>query len=346
MSAPYLPVPRDMDDLNPSLWSGLSEDVLCVIIENSDVQSQVTWSCTNHRFYEFASTLLWTELSIKRDTPQVKPPSKRCRFIANIKRQGQGVIGSLASTTHDFPLIRGRPALLPLQRVRRVCVNLTCMGINDYTILPNQVLLKYIDSVLLRLPSLVSFSFDGPFRAKTLRNLVKIRNLELLELRTLDAYSGRGEYYNYANRIYLPWKEMDIDFSCIAKLKKLRILKIGHLVNGEARRLAQGLRRLNLTGLEVSASSWTEGGRDRYLPTVGKETPSPIANLVDALESGDTEADLHVGSFPTTLRSLLLRDLYHYYELSEWETLWASTQACRDLSDIKLDLMNGQVVKR
>ena len=334
-----------MDDLDPSVWSGLPEDILCVIIENSDVQSQVTWSCTNHRFYDFASTLLWTELSIKRDTPRVKPPSGRCRFIMNIKRKGQRVTGSRASKTHDFPLIWGRPALLPLQRVRGVCVDLTCMGLDDYTILPNQVLLKYVDSVLSQLPGLVSFSFDGPFRAKTLRNIAKITSLEHLELRTLDAYSGRGEYYNYANRIYLPWKQMDIDFSSIAKLRKLKVLKIGHLVNGEARQLAQGIRGLNLTSLEVSASSWTEGGRDRYLSTVGREASSPIANLVAVLEYGDTEADLHQGSFPTTLRSLLLRDLYHYYELSEWEMLWASTQPCRDLSDIKLDLMNGQVVK-
>lgn len=332
-----------MDDIDSSIWSNLSEDILCVIIENSSFQSQVTWSCVSHRFYDYASTLVWADLSIKRSVPRVKPPSSRCRFIMNIRRKDHSSLA--AAKTHDFPLIWGRPALLPLQRVKRLCVNMAIMGIDSWSMFPNQLLLKYIGIILLLLPGLVGFSFDGPFRARTLRGIVKNWNLQYLELRTLDAYSGRGDCYNPANAYYLPRQEMPIDFSPIGDLQKLRVFKIGHVVTSEAGTLAQGIKGLLLTTLEVSASFWANIGDDRYGPTGNKRGTSPIDTLVNALVLQSAEADLRRGSFPLSLRSLLLRDLYNYYELSQWETLWGSIQPCRELGEVTLDLMHDQFVE-
>ena len=263
--------------------------------------------------------------------------------MMNIRRKDHNLL--TRAQRHDFPLIWGRPALLPLQRVKRLCVKMTIMDIDDWSMFPNQLLLKYVGTVLLLLPSLVSLSFDGPFRAKTLGGIVKNRNLQYLELRTLDGYSGRGDCYNPANAYYLPRQEMVVDFSPIGDLQKLRVFKIGHLVTGEAGTLAQGIKGLPLTTLEVSASFWANTGGDRYGPTGNKRGTSPIDTLVNALVLENAEADLHGGSFPLSLKSLLLRDLYSCYELSQWETLYGSIQPCRELSEVTLDLVHDQVIK-
>lgn len=121
------------------------------------------------------------------------------------------------------------------------------------------------------MPNLESCCFEGLFYTSTLREVVRARNLHMLELRsnnnylsldlldldeTLEVQQGVVDYYEKSQ--YIGFQVMIVNFTLLSQLPFLRKLVVRRFVVGEATSLARGLGSLSvLEHLVIEVPHWS-----------------------------------------------------------------------------------------
>ena len=114
--------------------------------------------------------------------------------------------------------------------------------------------------------------------------------------------------------VWVPQRDLVLDFSAIARLQKLKSLKIGLLSTQEGERLAKTVLKLGLERLEVSCHSMDYDGsrqlRKRWVDSQSKV--SPLITFLSALCAENTTCgDVQSSSLRKTLKLFILKDTYH-----------------------------------
>lgn len=215
-------------------------------------------------------------------------------------------------TGRGFPYIEGKLAAPPGSLIQELRLDLREKH-NVIRQLPIDVTLPLL---LSRIPNAKYCTIEGAIYDMYLRELSRLRSLKSLKMRQADQYYKRACYVDLLLEKLVPieWKELVVNFGYLEPMASLQALKIGRLVEGEGVSLAQAIRGLNLSHLDVSASSFTvptddNEYEDRSNIEGTKNSPSPLITFIKEVSRGFLEDDK--GSFPPSLKTLVLRDRYH-----------------------------------
>lgn len=270
------------------LCSFLPEEIQTLIIKSSDFQTQVAWSCINHHYYNLTGPLIWSDLSIEPSL-QLTTVDKCERLLCTERRN------------------RGNP----LNWLKCLYVR---FGSHESVYNAAYSINRFLQSS----PNIVSFTLNGLCHSETLRILGTIEKLRYLDLKAPDFNRGQPNtcyVSSYDECSLFHWKPKALEFNYIMSLDDLTTLRIHCMKNDETLQVAQLVKKLKLTVLEISASRWNEKDKDRT-------QSSSFSSLITTLMQASTTLE----GFPTSLEKLMLRDVY-----------------CKTISvkDLRLSAMNG-----
>ncbi|KAL9002186.1 MAG: hypothetical protein Q9188_004866 [Gyalolechia gomerana] len=344
----------------PSIWSFLPNDILCIIVENCDRQTLISWSCTNSLFYNLASNILWRSLQI---LPQDLDGAHRtCRNSFGMdprifEKNKEGMLIPFLTNTpfrsHPlknvvFPLIAGQKPKLPAQRIKFLSVDFRGERRGQETIFQNRklIVLAFANSIE-QMTQLQRCHFEGRVFPQMMKPLLeKKHTLRELALRWGSEYlrateQGLGPSLVAFNQI--------LDLRVLAGLRQLRTLTIGRLVPQEARGLAEAVVKLRLEVLVV-VSAPPADNNDTNRSLVGtKDDESPLLIFLDCVcqlkPMIKTHAGFWEGGLPPTLRHLRLKDLYRSAKSNKKMTILNAIGNCTELRGLELRTMASTQLK-
>lgn len=295
------------------LWRSLSVSY----IQMETYANQITssdWSLsTRHRLFP-------TPIPYLRQTVTLNAPSNRdisiIRFLVQDgHRASEAPNMNKDGTGRGFPYIDGKLVALPGTHVQELELDLR--EISDFIEqLPIETTLPLL---LSQLPNAKYCAVEGAIYDLHLRELSRLQSLISLNMRRTDQYYRRAYFVDPEQGYLAPteWTELVVNFGYLEPMTSLRSLEIGRLVEGEGVSLARAIRGLQLSHLDVSASGFAQPMDDEdeneyegRSALEGTETsPSPLVTFIKEVSRGFSDDDQ--GSFPPSLKTLVLRDRYH-----------------------------------
>ena len=88
-----------MEELNPSIWANLPEDIVYHIIDESDPSTQISWATTSWKFSPYACARIWHTFRLS----QLYNGSyiTRANFLAGFRGDGTHIVGEEAYGQHS-----------------------------------------------------------------------------------------------------------------------------------------------------------------------------------------------------------------------------------------------------
>jgi len=324
-----------MANLDPSIWSGLSTDILLNIISQSDTVSQKQWAhvsriCRSHAYGEIWRTVRISGPSIDNYTSH----SVDGQTDAQQRNVWAGVVGLLIHAPSrynaypDITVPRNDSLPLPSSYVKG-------LEINNFWHSCQPDALKYcLPSLLEQLPRLERLSYDGVLLPGTLHEMVLVGGLKTLILRinSLAHDMSHGPLpTGFPTGI---WDE-PLDFGMLMGLSNLQSLVVGRLSGPEAQTLASVVPALRLTDCHISSTGWVANNGGRRSIAVSRTSPSPVTTFLDCLSTK--------GGFPSTLLRLRLDEMYRTTIFSLFQLVASTIQPCGDLTALKVTFVSDIV---
>lgn len=302
------------------LWRSLSVNYIQMETYANQITSS-NWSLST-RERLIATPTPYSDQTITLDTPS----NRR----ANPQERDNGIIRFLVQDGHrasvapnmnkdgtgpGFPYIDGKLVALPGTHVQELELDLR--EIRDFVEqLPIEIALPLL---LSRVPNAKYCAVEGAIYDPHLRELSRLQSLISLNMRRTDQYYRRAYFVDSEHGYLAPieWDELVVDFGYLEPMTSLRSLEIGRLVKAEGVSLARAVRGLQLSHLDVSASGFAQpmgdDDEDEYEGRADLEgtdtSPSPLVTFIKEVSRGFSDDDQ--GSFPPSLKTLVLRDRYH-----------------------------------
>lgn len=348
-------------ELDSPLWWKLPTEILCLIVENCDRRTLLSWSCTNQFFYEVASNILWETLRITSreliESSQAQGP--RALFVNGtyvdptmLKREHRKLLYFMENNalrprssrrSVGFPQMHNQEAKLPKLRVKRLELDLPLRG--SYGWFDESYEIKWtaaaVSKSLSLMPNLLFCSLEGPLRANNLGRIVQMRNLQGLKIRTKlkVAHQWHGGIYGIEHLI--PDGGQILDLERLARLIHLQNLIIGRLAPGEADGLAKAVLKVTkLTQLSISAIPPAGIASSRMDFAGSCDEESPILRFLEAIWQGGVSAGAPAQHhLPQSLRHLVLRDVYRPGRSKNQDLLLDTISPCSNLTSLELNLM-------
>ncbi|KAL9008127.1 MAG: hypothetical protein Q9173_006717 [Seirophora scorigena] len=348
---------------DPAFWSKLPPEIVAMIIETCDRETIINWSCTSSSFYDIASNVLWRSLSLSAEAlygfTQCELRDRHGKYLFKCKGMGRvsepfkrDMISFLdkkafrlsksSRTALAFPV---PSAKLPGERVRDLHVNFIADHPTEHCMMMMMTSQRHIEAAVRRLlelmPDLQSFSFEGILHRPALAALATIRNLRQLELRgEEDSLRDLDPYFD-GEAQPIPALSLLLDIHVLGNLSTLRKLTIGRLTPLEAHPLGAVIVRLELDYLFVSSAPPVSGA---HVPGDFRGTTEDVSPLLSVLKSilqhrcRKGTNDETAGTFPLTLRSLILRDHYRIWQQSNENVLLETVSNCRNLTYLEIQV--------
>ncbi|KAL9030189.1 MAG: hypothetical protein Q9196_001659 [Gyalolechia fulgens] len=341
----------------PSIWSRLPNELLCIIVENCDRQTLISWSCTSAFFYNLASNILWKSLHI---IPQdLEGAYTTCRNSSGMdmrrfdsNKEGKLIL-FLTNTLWSFRSrslgknvafsLGGRQEpKLPAQRVKSLSVDFRGVrrGQNNAVQNENLVLSAFTNSIE-QMNQLQRCQYEGLIFPQMMKPLEEKRHtLRDLGLRWESEYLPATEHG--LGPTLLAFNQI-LDLRVLAGLRQLRTLTIGRLVPREARGLAEAVVKLKLAVLIVGSAPPADND-DVNRSLVGtNDDESPLLTFLDCVcqlkPMTKTHAGFWEGGLPPTLRQLRLKDLYRPARSNKKRTILNAIGNCTKLQGLELRTM-------
>lgn len=331
-------------DPMPEIWCRLPNEILCTIIEHSDRQTRIAWSCTNAFFYNFSSNLLWKSLHI---TPKnlegvyndwldpnpfnlCEPDSDRERMLAPFLGYANNPLYfEFRKLAH--PGIQDSAPKLPAQRVK--FLNVDFLGLRFQQ--NREVMHRAFHGSLWQMDQLQRCHYEGRVFPRILEILLEKKDtLRELVLRWRSEYLQFSEGYPTGQTL---------DFRILSGLSQLQTLKIGRLSPYETWEFAQAVVTLRLEVLEVSSAPPADNNdtRRNLVGTVNLE--SPLLRFLGFVNQLKPRTKTHAGSWegglPSTLKNLTLRDLYRPAKTKKQRVILDAIANCKMLEQLELRTM-------
>lgn len=318
--------------LNPDIWPELNRDVLLNVIEQSDVPTQINWSCTSRDFFLIVSSKIWRSLRIRSSDITTyyhivsgQQVSTRANGILHFllensyrrhlkwghvfaRDRTDGVFIHRLNGVERFSKARQLTATLPIAHLKNVEID--NQGFDEKHPICSRIDMDHVLAALLkRIPTLQSFTYGGPLSAKNLATIVQVDALKILEIRNSNDVLQISP--SPARVINMPWIDLDQDWSILANLKALQALKIGRVIRCEAGGLAKGIASLNLRKLHVSCWGWELDNSDPRRSMPSSAHTSALVMFLNALLMLDIRGGQAYRGLPSTLEHIVLIDKYH-----------------------------------
>lgn len=250
-----MPPETNMEKLDASIWSRLPREMAYTVIDESDLQTQIEWSCTCLDLFLYVSNKIWRHLHLHEVTRS--PWKRRLRFLLEKRRYwpteeharisyGTELTGPLTCARKNTPrdTVNIALALPPLDHVR--CLDIGLDASNGCT---QSEIMDYLRALCRRCARLIACSFMGPLYQTTLLELAKIETLRSLSIRI--HVNNREEALVAPGGDFMPQDQLVLNFGVLSRLRTLRCLEIGDSVRQEAHGLARSLATLDLEELTV-----------------------------------------------------------------------------------------------
>lgn len=352
-----VPIWSCLPTAKPELWSKLRPELILIVLENSDRQTLISWSCTCRYYYDRASDVLWKSLYLRPKEVLQFSVHRRLdkRMVARgIKRDSNRIMFFLKEDAFRGRLSGGLaewtpPAKAPRHRVRQLRVNF--LGPDpkraNWASFPYSANSLWIEPDVSRLfglmPNLRAFSFDGMLHPATFHTIAFPRKLHTLKLR---ASVKKLQHLDYDRNVggaggAQTWNQI-LQFRSLSNLTSLRKLTVGRLVPDEAEGLAEAVVNLHLSHLSVfAAPPAVAGDQDFEISFRGKvHDESPILTFLRWIQQqgvhNGTAVGPGAGCLPLTLQVLGLKDHYRAWQPGNGDLLLHTVNPCRSL--VKLEL--------
>ncbi|KAI4192382.1 MAG: hypothetical protein LQ346_004331 [Caloplaca aetnensis] len=328
--------------IDERIWQKLPRDIVCHVIEQSDRDTQISWSCTSRLYYIVASNSLWKEVIMR---PAELVGYKRTRRLErrmqvdNLKRDSDLLINFLAEEAFRHPLkgfwinFASAAAKSPGERIK--CLDINFRGPLCLPDLTKSSKIRQTTSVLLSLvPSLRALAFDGMLDPQTFGSILHCSRLRALKIRgSADVLTSLAPNP--------PWNQI-LDLSCLGSLTNLRKLTIGRLVPREAQGLAKALVDLELSLLFISAAPPAAFEDLDFINNFrgDNDDESPLLTFLKSLRAVQQGQRFGSYSLPQSLQVLRLRDHYRGWErehiLGHENVLYEAVSGCRNLTHLEI----------
>lgn len=316
--------------LDPTIWSKLPHDVVLNVIEQSDLPTQINWSCTSRAIFLDASSKIWSSLRVRSSAITAYG-----LIVAGYRStdRADGVVHFLLESAYrrhnkwDHVLASDRTrefilrpngveryshrnqliATLPVSHVKDLGID--NQGFNDQHPICDQFDMDHVLSSLLQsLPKLRSVNYVGPLSAKTLAAIIQVDSLRVLQVRNGSDVLKVPTSPTATPTV--PWTDFPLDWSVLANLKDLQELEVGRLIHDEVRGLAKAVVSLNVRKLHLSCWGWEYENTlpSRSMPpTEGKSTLVEFLEALTTLDLGDGQMGR---GLPSSLEHLVLVDRF------------------------------------
>ncbi|KAI4191018.1 MAG: hypothetical protein L6R41_000407 [Letrouitia leprolyta] len=341
----------------PEIWCGLPNEILCAIIEQSDRETRLAWSCTNTFFYNFASNLLWRSLHI---TPKNlegswnKVVHKNVFDLQKFDGDKKGMLVPFLSHT-SFSLYRQcrklahsedyeRAPKLPAQRVKFLSIDFSWDKKDQTREFQNQeVIIHAFGESIGGMSQLQRCHYEGRLFADILEMLLDRKTKSTLRELVLR---WKSEYVRCTEHVII---SQIPDFRVLAGLGQLRTLSIGRLAPHEARGLAEAVVTLEaLEALEVSSAPPADDNDSQrnLFGTTRNESPLLIflSRVCQLRPMTKTYAGMW-GGLPSTLQHLRLKDIYRPVKSKKKRTILDAIGNCKKLRRLELRTMATNQLK-
>lgn len=344
----------EFEELNGTIWSKTPDDILNLVIEEADKETQANWSRTGSAFHEVSSALLWKEVFINVkylqtywEWTRTQPPP------SNVRPENGGIVDFLirGPAHRDFHqrsgTLHGDIAASPRTRIRQLWLGSELLEARETAKITDQELEIVLGFFALFMVRLHTLRFFGALSQGSLGQIVKFGSLRHL-------YLGRSKYVTDTHTSGLrpvPWAKLSLDFTHISDMQSLRTLTISHLVTLEAPGLAKAIQHLqHLTLLSLSVHYIATATRDTSWLTVSPSGVSPLIPFLETLSSRGDEArvgarDGVAGGFPRRLQTLTLVDHYHSNLPSLHQILQSAIKPCENLRNLAITFHNRNVTQ-
>ncbi|KAL8963447.1 MAG: hypothetical protein Q9183_005009 [Haloplaca sp. 2 TL-2023] len=356
---------KESGAMDSSLWGRLPLEIQCLIVEHSEYQTLLNWSCTSQFFYEIATNCLWESYTITSDDL-----NEYCRgdhnswtslgssavTLGSLQRKDEAVLGLLfkdalrqPSTLWPvgFPKVYGQTAKLPGSRIKTLRLDYAYSDPEEVDaasmlISEREAFESATKEIFAVMPNLRACSVDGqPFHPEILNQTTRV-----LQLRALTIRSEMQTVHGYW-RDDLPPSSLLLDFEKVAHLTQLRNLTVGRLAPRETTGLALAVHNLEgLTELSVSALP-PVGDNDIWIEDAGScRIESPVIMFLDKLWSlGRAAKNDKSHALPWGLKHLVLRDFYRPVLIKDHSILHQTITPCSDLETLRISILGIDHVK-
>ncbi|KAL8902363.1 MAG: hypothetical protein Q9207_004766 [Kuettlingeria erythrocarpa] len=329
--------------IDERIWQKLPRDIVCHVIEQSDRDTQISWSCTSQLYYLVASNSLWKEVIMR---PEELVGYLRTRSldqhmqVDTLKRDSNFLVNFLGEDAFRHPLkgfwlnFAPSPAKSPRERIR--CLDINFRGPPYLLDLTNARKIRRTTSLLLDLvPNLRALAYDGMLDPQTFDCFFHCRHLRKLKIR------GTTDVLTTELAPTPPWNQI-LDLSRLGSLTNLRKLTVGRLVPKEARGLAKALVGLELSELYISSAppaiSEDDDFENNFRGDIDDE--SPLLTFLKSLLAKQQEQRFGSGGLPQSLQVLGLRDHYRRWEREQIRghenVLYEVVNGCRNLTHLEI----------
>lgn len=351
--------------MDPTIWSNLPLEVICTVVESSDYETLINWSCTSVFFYDIASDLLWESIKVgpeqiltHRNPVYIIWHTLAEENINNHQRRTDLMVPFLSKNAfrkrttrgmRGFPTIHKQSAKLPCTRVRKLRFDFNHRGPQDY-ITPIRMQLWdtrcVVHKVLQLMPHLRSCCFEGPLDSDTWQVILKTKGLQDLGIRTTAEFI-------LPRQIRLPnsdtqWASSQVlSLQHLDRLTHLKDLRIGRLAPLEAQGLAQAVLNLSLSRLRICAGPPAKNHSDERSLFAGTYDESPIITFLEAIlllshqqdGGGNDGSDAESCSLPETLTRLTLMDVYRSVQSTNHSLLLDAVGPCQSLTHLDISML-------
>lgn len=351
-------------ELDPTIWSNLPRDVVLNIVEQSDLPTQVNWSCTSRAIYPFASCNIWSSLQVRsseitayffivhgyRPTDRAdgmmhfllesayrRDDSNWTHVYASDRTCGTFIHRPNGVERYFQP--QQRTATLPISHVKTLAIDNQGFDIRQ-PICEQLDMDVFLPRLLVRLPQLKSFSYVGPLSPKCLAAIIQVDSLRVLQVR-----NGDDVLPGIATPTHImPWMDYSVDWSSITNLKGLQALEVGRLMPCESRVLAKGVASLNLRKLHISCWGWdyANTGPSIHIHPRWAAHKSALIVFLDDLRTLNLGGGQTCRGLPSTLKRLVLVDKFQTWIPSLYQLVAKAIVPCENLETLSTTIIvNG-----
>ena len=328
-------------DLDPAIWSGLPNEILFLIITESNAATQKSWACTCSAFSTHACSKIWhtvrlhgidlNKYSLRNEPLRYldEEPGQPLAWDGIIRQLIHNPIRSLRGSrlTEDLPSkpkkgkgkkeppTWGPP--VPGSHVRVLEI--------DNRIRParEDALALGLSSLLRWLPYIRALLYDGQLLPQRLSMMATAQNLRKLCIRVTRDVCKRPDG-SYPPGSF--WLDRTLDFSSLLSLTNLQSLLVGRLKLQEAKSLAEVVSAMKLKFFTTSSRGWIkQDGNRRLYPTV-RDSASPLLLFLHYLSNA--------GGFPATVTSLSLIDEFHTKTSALFQFIYRAITPCEELTHL------------
>ena len=338
----------DGPSLDPRLWQHLPHDILFNVINHLSLSDQVNWSRVSRGFFQYASSKMWSQVSIRPE--EVEAYSDHENHLEPLNRE-KSVIQFLVRGAYrkDKRLVFGQRDKLrslddPLHIYQPQSSNAIHSIIDFPAPLPGMhvKILKIepsddteaeeFDHALRALigcmPNLSECLIEGRLYGSSLGYILTAEKLRKLHIRTWKRHGIDRDVWPSAR------PDQIVDTTLLGNLANLTNLNVGFLLLQEANGLAKSVKKLRLERLMVSCSRTAyDESTDRWIDDP-RTNPSPLIQFLSEILRHDTEDD--ISGFPGSLKNLTLCDFWHYPLPNLHQDIYRAIQPCRDLLELSI----------